>query len=127
MIVVTNGRKPDPPKDAATRLVLEEKGQGSGELNQPVGLLITPENEVLVEDGLNQRLAIFSLDGKFLRHISTGTALGLSGIMMNSRGLIVAGSMGLGDAGKMFMDVKTYDKDLKPKIKLAAVEFPVSL
>jgi hypothetical protein len=35
--------------------------------------------------------------------------------------------MGLGDAGKVFMDVKTYDKDLNPKIKLAAVEFPISL
>lgn len=180
VIIVTNGRKPDPPKDAATKLVLEEiytagagdspeesfveivaldvrpdgtayvldmkdnrvkvfdaqgrflrafgkKGQGPGELNQPVGLLITPENEVLIEDALNQRLALFSLDGKFLRNISTATALGLSGIEMNGRGLIVARSMGMGDAGKMFMDVKTYDKDLNPKIKLAAVEFPISL
>jgi hypothetical protein len=178
--VVTNGRKPDPPKGAATKLLLEEiytvgggdspeesfaeiaaldvlkdgtayvldmkdnrvrifdvrgkflrafgkKGQGPGELNQPVGLIVTPENEVLVEDVLNQRLAVFTLDGKFLRHISTAKALGLSRIKMDRRGLIVARSMGLGDAGKMFMDVKTYDKDLNPKIKLAAVEFPISL
>jgi hypothetical protein len=178
--IVTNGRKPDPPKGAATKLILEEiysagggdspeesfveavavdvgkdgtayvldmkdnkvkvfdargkflrafgkKGQGPGELNQPVGLIITPENEVLVEDILNQRLAVFTLDGKFLRHISTAKALGLSGIEMDGRGLIVARSMGLGDAGKMFMDVKTYDKDLNPKIKLAVVELPVSL
>jgi hypothetical protein len=178
--VVTNGRKPDPPKGAATKLILEEiytvgggdsaeesfaeitaldvlkdgtayvldtkdnrvrifdirgkflrafgkKGQGPGELNQPVGLIITPENEVLVEDALNQRLAIFTLDGKFLRHISTARALGFSGIKMDGRGLIVARSMGMGEAGKLFMDVKTYDKDLNPKIKLAAVEFPISL
>jgi hypothetical protein len=177
--IITNGRKPDPPKGAATKLILEEiytagggdspeesfieavavdvgkdgtayvldmkdnrvkvfdprgkfvrafgkKGQGPGELNQPVGLIITPENEVLVEDALNQRLAVFTLDGKFLRHISTAKALGLSGIEMDGRGLIVARSMGLGDAGKMFMDVKTYDKDLNPKIKLAAVEFQIS-
>jgi len=180
VIIVTNGRKPDPPKDATTKLVLEEiytagagdspeesfveivaldvgqdgtayvldmkdnrvkvfdargkflrafgkKGQGPGELNQPVGLLITPENEVLVEDALNRRLALFSLEGKFLRNISTATALGFSGIKMNARGMIVARSMGLGDAGKAFMDVKTYDKELKPKVKLAAVEFPISL
>jgi len=178
--IVTNGRKPDPPKGAATKLILEEiytagggdlpeesfveivaldvskdgtayvldmkdnrvkifdvrgkflrafgkKGQGPGELNRPVGLIITPENEVLVEDILNQRLAVFTLDGKFLRHISTARALGLSGIKMDGRGLIVARSMGLGDAGKMSMEVKTYDKDLNPKIKLAAVEFPISL
>jgi hypothetical protein len=180
VMVVTNGKKPDPPKGAATKLILEEiytagggdsaeesfaeivaldvgkdgtayvldmkdnrvkifdvrgkflrafgkKGQGPGELNQPVGLIITPENEILVEDVLNQRLAIFTLAGKFLRHISTAKTLGLSGIEMDGRGLIVARSMGLGDAGKMSIDVKTYDKDLNPKIKLAAVEYSISL
>jgi len=177
--VVMNGKKPDPPKGAATKLVLEEiytvgggdspeesfieavaldvlnngttyvldmkddrvkvfdakgkflrafgkKGQGPGELNQPVGLVITPENEVLVEDVLNQRLTFFDLKGKFLRHLSTAKSFGLAGIVMNGQGLIVARSMGLGDAGKMSMDVKTYDRDLNPKVKLAAVEFSVS-
>ena len=102
-------------------------GQGPGELNQPVGILITPEKEVLVEDALNRRLAVFALDGTFSRHISTAKTLGLSGIQMDGRGLIVARSMGLGEAGKMSMDVKTYDKDLNPKVKLASWEFPVSL
>ncbi|MBE3125622.1 MAG: 6-bladed beta-propeller [Acidobacteria bacterium] len=178
--IVTNGKKPDPPKGAPTKLILEEiftvgggdlrdesfveisaldvlkdgtvyvldtkdsrvkvfdakgkflrafgkAGQGPGELNQPVGILITPENEVLVEDALNQRLAVFGLDGAFSRHVSTAKALGLSGIQMDGRGLIVARSMGLGEAGKMSMDVKTYDKDLNPKVKLASFEFPVSL
>lgn len=178
--IVTNGKEPDPPKGAPTRLILEEiyavgggdapdssfveisaldvlkdgtayvldrkdsrvkvfdakgkflrafgkAGQGPGEMNQPVGILITPENEVLVEDALNQRLAVFGLDGTFSRHISTAKALGLSGIMMDRRGLIVARSMGLGEAGKMSMDVKTYDKDFNPKVKLASFEFPVSL
>lgn len=181
--IVTNGRKPDPPKGAATKLILEEiytagggdlpeesfveaiagdiskdgtayvldwkdnkvkvfdvrgkfvrafgkKGQGPGELNQPQGILITPENEVLVVDGLNQRFAIFSLDGKFLRNISTAKALGITGIKMDSRGLIVARSMGFGgDASKMSMsmDVKIYDKDLNAKATLATFEMPVSL
>lgn len=178
--VVTNGKKPDPPRGAPTKLVLEEvytvgggaapdalfveitaldvlddgtayvldtkdnrvkvfdakgkflrafgkAGQGPGELNQPVGILITPEKEVLVEDALNQRLAVFGLDGTFRRHISTAKALGLSGIQMDGRGLIVARSMGLGEAGKMSMDVKTYDKDLNTKVKLTSFEFPVSL
>ena len=161
--IVTNGRKPDPPKGAATKLILEEiytagggdspeesfveaiagdvgkdgtvyvldwkdnkvkvfdvrgkflrafgkKGQGPGELNQPQGLIITPENEVLVVDGLNQRFAIFSLDGKFLRNISTAKALGISGIKMDSRGLIVARSMGFGEtrARCRVLDVKIY-------------------
>ena len=181
--VVTNGRKPDPPKGAATKLIFEEiytagggdlpeesfveaiagdvdkdgtvyvldwkdnkvkvfdvrgkflrafgkKGQGPGELNQPQSLIITPENEVLVVDGLNQRFAIFSLEGKFLRNISTAKALGISGIKMDSRGLIVARSMGFGgDASKMSRswDVKIYDKDLNAKATLATFEMPVSL
>jgi len=178
--IVTNGKKPDPPKGAPTRLILEEiytvgggdapdssfveisaldvlkdgtvfvldtkdsrvkvfdakgkflrvfgkAGQGPGEMNQPVGILITPGKEVLVEDALNQRLAVFGLDGTFSRHISTAKALGMSGIQMDGRGLIVARSMGLGEAGKMSMDVKTYDKDFNPKVKLASFEFPVSL
>ncbi|MDH4198256.1 MAG: 6-bladed beta-propeller [Candidatus Aminicenantes bacterium] len=177
--IVTNGKKPDPPKGAPTKLVLEElysvgggdkpdesfvdisaldvlkdgtvyvldtkdsrvkvfdaqgkfvrafgkAGQGPGELNQPVGILITPENEVLVEDALNQRLAVFSLEGTFIRHVSTAKAFGLSGIQMDGRGLIVARSMGIGEAGKISMDVKTYDKEFNPKVKLASFEFPIS-
>jgi hypothetical protein len=107
--------------------VFGKAGQGPGELNQPVGIIITPENEILVEDALNQRLAIFALDGTFLRHVSTAKALGLSGIQMDGLGRIVARSMGLGEAGKMSMDVKTYDKDLNPKLKLTSFEFPISL
>ena len=178
--IITNGKKPNPPEGAPTKLVLEEvytvgggdapdasfveisaldvlkdgtvyvldtkdsrvkvfdaegkflrafgkAGQGPGELNQPVGILITPEKEVLVEDALNQRLAVFGLDGTFSRHISTAKALGLSGIQMDGRGLIVARSMGLGEAGKMSMDVRTYDKDFNPKVKLTSFEFPISL
>ena len=177
--IVTNGKKPDPPKGAPTKLILEEvytvgggdapdssfveisgldvlkdgtvyvldmkdsrvkvfdakglflrafgkAGQGPGELNQPVGILITPEKEVLVEDALNRRLAIFALDGTFSRQVSTARALGLSGIQMDGMGRIVARSMGLGEAGKMTMDVKTYDKDFNPMIKLASFEFPIS-
>jgi len=177
--IITNGKKPDPPKGTPTKLVLEElysvgggdkpeesfadisaldvrkdgtvyvldmkdsrvkvfdaqgkfvrafgkAGQGPGELNQPVGILITPENEVLVEDALNQRLAIFSLEGTFIRQVSTAKAFGLSGIQMDGRGLIVARSMGIGEAGKMSMDVKTYDKEFNPKVNLASVEFSIS-
>jgi hypothetical protein len=179
VMVITNGKKPDPPKGAPNRLVFEEvysvgggdkpdesfvdisaldvlkdgtvyvldrkdnrikvfdaqgkfvrafgkAGQGPGEMNQPVGILVTPENEILVEDALNQRLAIFSLEGEFIRHVSTAKALGLSGIQMDGRGLIVARSTGIGEAGKMSMDVKTYDKELNPKVKLASFEFPIS-
>jgi hypothetical protein len=177
--IVTNGRKPLPPKGAPTRLILEEvytvgggdspdasfisasaldvlpdgtvyvidtkdsrvkvfdaegkflrvfgrQGQGPGEMNQPTGILITPELDVLVEDILNRRLAVFALDGTFRRQISTAKALGLSGIQMDGRGLIVARSMGLAEGGKMSLCVQTYDAEFNPKVKLASFEMPIS-
>jgi len=177
--VVTNGRKPVPPKGAPTRLVFEEiytvgggespdasfvsatgldvlpdgtvfvidskdsrvkvfdaagkflrafgrKGQGPGEMNQPTGILVTPDQEILIEDILNRRLAVFAPDGTFRRHVSTAKALGISGIQMDGRGLIVARSMGLAEGGKMALEVKTYDAEFNPKVKLASFEMQVS-
>jgi len=177
--VVTNGKKPVPPKGAPAKLVFDEiytvgggdspdasfvavsaldalpdgtvyvldtkdsrvkvfdaggkflrafgrAGQGPGELNQPLGIFITPENEVFIEDALNRRLAVFTLDGTFKRHISTAKSLGMSGIQMNGKGLIVGRSMGLGEGGKMSMDVKTYDEGFNPKITIASFELQIS-
>jgi 6-bladed beta-propeller len=176
--VATNGRKPDPPKGAATKLVLEEiytagggdspdasfisatgldvlpegtvyvvdskdhrvkvfdaagkfvrafgrQGQGPGEMNQPTGILISPDNEVLVEDVLNRRLAVFAPDGTFRRHISTAKGLGITGVQMDGQGLIVARSMGLGEGGKVALEVKTYDAEFNPKVTLASFEMQV--
>jgi len=177
--IVTNGRKPDPPKGAPTKLTFEEiytvgggdspdasfvlatsldvlpegtvyvvdskdsrvkvydaagkflrafgrQGQGPGEMNQPTGILVSPDKEILVEDILNRRLAVFALDGTFRRHISTAKALGLSGIQMDDQGLIVARSMGLGEGGKIAMEVKTYDAEFNPKVTLASFGMQVS-
>jgi hypothetical protein len=114
--------------DAAGRFVrvFGRQGQGPGEMNQPTGILISPANEVLVEDVLNRRLAVFALDGTFRRHISTARALGITGIQMDGRGLIVARSMGLGEGGQVALEVKTYDAEFNPKVTLASVAMQVS-
>ena len=106
--------------------VFGRQGQGPGEMNQPTGILVTPDKEVLVEDILNRRLAIFALDGTFRRHISTAKALGLSGIQMDGRGLIVARSMGLAEGGKMALEVKTYDAEFNPKVRLGSFEMQIT-
>jgi len=100
-----------------------KKGQGPGELNGPLGLMITPANELLVEDTINRRLSFFALDGKFLRHQSTaqGMGMGLAGFLMDPNGRIAARSMSF-EGGKYGMEIKTYDKDLKPGKTLAKVE-----
>jgi hypothetical protein len=100
-----------------------KKGQGPGELNGPIGLMITPTNELLVEDALNRRLSFFALDGKFLRQQSTaqGMGMGLAGFLMDPQGRIAARSMSF-EGGKIGFEIKTYDKDLKPGKTLAKVE-----
>lgn len=98
-----------------------KKGQGPGELNQPVGILISPNNEIVVEDILNQRLAFFGLDGTFQRSLSTGKALGLSGIRMDGQGRIIGRTMGLA-AGGLSIELKMYDKDLNVKKTIVTLE-----
>lgn len=114
--------------DAAGKFVraFGRQGQGPGEMNQPTGILVSPEKEVLVEDLLNRRLAVFGLDGTFLRHVSTAKALGINGIQMDGRGTIVARSMGLAEGGKMALEVKTYDAEFNPKVKLASFEMQIA-
>lgn len=114
--------------DAAGKFVraFGRQGQGPGEVNQPTGILVSPEKEVLVEDLLNRRLAVFGLDGTFLRHVSTAKALGINGIQMDGRGTIVARSMGLAEGGKMALEVKTYDAEFNPKVKLASFEMQIA-
>ena len=100
-----------------------KKGQGPGELNGPIGLMVTPTNELLVEDALNRRLSFFALDGKFLRQQSTaqGMGMGLAGFLMDPQGRVAARSMSF-EGGKIGFEIKTYDKDLKPGKTLAKVE-----
>lgn len=47
------------------------KGQGPGEIQSPRHIQITPQEEVMVFDSNTRRLAFFSLDGKYLRQVST--------------------------------------------------------
>ncbi len=46
-----------------------KEGQGPGEILGPENVCITPQNEVMVPDSLNNRLTFFSLEGKFIKSI----------------------------------------------------------
>ena len=48
-----------------------KKGQGPGEIGRTNYVSITSENEIMVLDGGNRRLAFFTLEGEFLKNIST--------------------------------------------------------
>ena len=98
-----------------------QKGQGPGEMSYPIQVKITQKNELFVEDILGQRLAFFSLDGKFLRNFLMTKVLGLQLIMLDSQGNII-GQQVVPAENKLTREVKKYDSDLKPLFTLASID-----
>ena len=92
-------------------------------MNGPIGIAVTPANEIMVEDSLNRRLSYFARDGKFLRARSTaqGMGMGLAGLVMDKRGRMVGRSLFM-DGGRLGFEVRTYDPNLKPGAALARIE-----
>jgi hypothetical protein len=99
-----------------------EKGQGPGELNQPVGIQITPDKELLIEDALNRRFAYFALDGTFLRSQSVADKLSLVNVALDSQGNVVGREL-VPSEKQITWHVKKYDNDLKPLFSIDTVEF----
>ena len=86
-----------------------KKGQGPGELNLPLAMSITSQNEIVVEDFRN-KLVCFSSEGEFIKSIPI-TKLGVSGVVMDSQGNI----FGLGivrEKEDPRYEVKKFDSDL---------------
>ena len=54
-----------------------ECGQGDGQFNRPLGVVIDSSNKVLVCDYGNHRIQVFTTEGQFLHKIGTrGVGLG---------------------------------------------------
>jgi hypothetical protein len=100
-----------------------KKGQGPGEMSGPVGIHLTPAKELLVEDSLNQRFIFFSLDGKFLKSISTAKFLALAGVELDSQGNMIAQHVVFAN-NKINREIKKFDKDLNPLFTIATYDFP---
>ncbi len=73
-----------------------KKGQGPGEMQMPYDIHITPMKEILVNDVRSRRLLFFSLDGTFLRHLSTAKMTFFLDPKMNSKSMIVGSQQILG-------------------------------
>ena len=99
-----------------------KKGQGPGEMNKPVDIRITKNNELMIEDILNQRLIFFSLDGKFLRNLSTGKIFGFSGVIIDSRGNFIGRQL-VPSGEKPKWKVKKFDSKLNPLFTIYSTEF----
>jgi len=101
-----------------------KEGQGPGEMNLPVSLQITSNNELVVADALNQRLTFYSLQGEFLRALSTAKALGLSLPVFDSQGNIVGQQIVPPASGetKIMQEARKYDGELNPLFTIASID-----
>jgi len=99
-----------------------KKGEGPGEFSVPLGIIITPNNELLVEDLMNRRLSYFSLDGEFLRNEVLERSLSTLNVVMDSKGNFMARELMM-EGNQLFFELKKYDKDLNPMFVLDKAEF----
>jgi len=112
--------------DSAGKFVKKfgEEGQGPGEMYVPVSIQLTHNDEVVIGDAGNQRLAFFSLEGEFLREMSTAakaTALALP--MIDSQGNIIGQELvPVPDESKLFREVRKYDSELNTLFTIASID-----
>lgn len=67
-----------------------KKGLGPGELQGPRDIRITPQKEIMITDGGARQLVFFTLEGQFLRNVSTARLQFFNRPRADSRGDIVA-------------------------------------
>jgi len=60
------------------------RGQGPGELGLPRNLIVTKKNEIMVEDTGNRALTFFTLDGEFVKSLSTAKTVMFSRATIDS-------------------------------------------
>ena len=89
---------------------ISKKGQGPGEIGFPRSVFITSQNEIMVPDISNRRLAFFSLEGKFIRNISTAK-MNLRSTRIDSEGNII-GVVAVIDEEDLRHEIKKFDSDL---------------
>jgi len=92
-----------------------KKGQGPGEIQRPVFIQITPQEEVMVLDPVTRRLVFFSLDGKYLRQISTARIpTTFDPIKMDPGGNLIAKLIILPSLGRdVKEELKKFDSNLE--------------
>ncbi len=66
------------------------KGQGPGETQNPSSIQVTPQSEIMVRDLQGDLILFYSLEGEFLRDVSTAKWRTLSKPLVDSKNNIVA-------------------------------------
>ncbi len=101
---------------------ISKKGQGPGELGLPRSVFITPQNEIMVPDISNRRLAFFSLEGDFIKNISTAK-MNLMSTKIDSEENIIGIVAHRGEENQR-LELKKFDSDLNYLYLFASSPLP---
>jgi len=96
-----------------------KKGQGPGELQGPREIRITPQQEIMITDGSARQLVFFTIQGQFLRNVSTARLQFFNRPRADSRGDIVA-DVSIVDQEYM-AQLKKLGPSLEPKFTISTV------
>lgn len=97
-----------------------KKGQGPGEMQSPQRIQITPQNELMVRDFQADRMVFFTMEGDFLRNVSTAGIRNLSTPTIDSKGNII-GSFSI--PGNSFRtELSKFNPQLEPIFTISNVE-----
>jgi len=97
-------------KDGEYVNTISRKGQGPGEIGFPRSVFITSQDEIVVQDLANRRLEFFSLEGKFIKSISTAK-MSLRSSRVDSEGNII-GVVAVIREENLWHELKKFDCDL---------------
>jgi len=99
-----------------------KKGQGPGEIGRPRSVSITSQNEIVVPDSGNRRLAFFTLEGEFIKNISTAE-MDLMTTRIDSKGNII-GIVAVKEEKNPRYELKKFDSDLNYLYSIGSSPLP---
>ena len=109
-------------RDGAYLKTVSKKGQGPGELGLPRPISITSKNEIMIPDLMNRRLTFFSLEGEFIKNISTAE-MSLFSTKIDTQGNII-GMVSVREEGNSRYELKKFDPDLNYIYSIASSPLP---
>lgn len=100
-------------------------GQGPGELEAPISLSISNNNEIMVEDARNRRLHFFTLEGDYINSISTAIGFRMIKFNFDAHGNILCLNVN-NRPNDILYEICLFDRQLKPIRTIASYIYPLS-
>ena len=95
-----------------------KKGKGPGEIEMPLRMEMTPDQNIVIDDMGNAKFIFFSLEGTCLREIPLGKYQFLIRFKFDSKGCIYADTRAYEET-KMTSELKKFDPNFKPVATIA--------